>query len=63
MSPDCRTYVLERLRHSRALSDEALLYTLDEAEVSLRGALRDAEYQLELARKRLRAEGGSGGTA
>ena len=63
MDADCRTRVLEHLRHARRNLDEALEFALDGFSAGLTGALLDAEYQCELARKTVRDEGGSGGTA
>lgn len=62
MDRNCQAYVLDRLRQLRALSDEAVSLASTGRETALRGCLRDAAHQLELARLGCEREGGYGGS-
>lgn len=61
MDPNCRAYVVDRLRVCQVALDEAWSAATAGQEVVLRGCVRDAQHQLELIRAASDRPGGFGG--
>lgn len=60
MDRNCQAYVLDRLRLARGYLDEATVLAARGQQTALRGCLRDAAHQLELAREASTRDGGLG---